>query len=209
MKNIIMMLMLLVPIAAGCRDTPPEPLGTREIVEYQGQELSMAARLPENSIAGPQEVDLDGYRLQVDGLVYSPQSYSYAEVLKKKSYTKLIILHCVEGWSATILWEGIKLADLIESAGPRPEVNTVIFHAADGYTTSLPINYIRDKDILLAYAANGLALPARLGYPFIVVAEDKLGYKWARWVTRIELSDDADYQGYWEQRGFSNQADVK
>jgi DMSO/TMAO reductase YedYZ molybdopterin-dependent catalytic subunit len=47
-----------------------------------------------------------------------------------------------------------------------------------------------------------------MGYPFIVVAEEKLGYKWARWVTRIELSEDPDYQGYWEQRGYDNTADI-
>jgi DMSO/TMAO reductase YedYZ molybdopterin-dependent catalytic subunit len=42
-----------------------------------------------------------------------------------------------------------------------------------------------------------------------VVAEDKFGYKWARWVTRIELTDDEDYEGYWESRGFSNDADIR
>jgi DMSO/TMAO reductase YedYZ molybdopterin-dependent catalytic subunit len=47
-----------------------------------------------------------------------------------------------------------------------------------------------------------------MGYPFIVVAEDKLGYKWARWVNRITLSSDAGYEGYWEQRNYSNSADV-
>jgi DMSO/TMAO reductase YedYZ molybdopterin-dependent catalytic subunit len=53
-----------------------------------------------------------------------------------------------------------------------------------------------------------LTLPDATGYPFIVVAEDKFGYKWARWVTHITLSDDPDYQGYWESRGYDNTADV-
>jgi len=42
----------------------------------------------------------------------------------------------------------------------------------------------------------------------LVVAEDKLGYKWARWVNEIELSDDENYKGYWEKRGYSNDAPV-
>ena len=46
------------------------------------------------------------------------------------------------------------------------------------------------------------------GYPFQVVAEDKLGYKWAKWVTGIEVSNDADYRGYWESRGYDNDAAV-
>jgi DMSO/TMAO reductase YedYZ molybdopterin-dependent catalytic subunit len=41
-----------------------------------------------------------------------------------------------------------------------------------------------------------------------VVAEEKLGYKWAKWVTRIEVSDDENFRGYWENRGYSNSADA-
>lgn len=78
----------------------------------------------------------------------------------------------------------------------------------DGYTTSLPLQTIRDKELILAYSANGLDLPPSMGYPFIVVAEDKLGYKWGRWVSSITLSDDADYRGFWENLGYSNEADV-
>jgi DMSO/TMAO reductase YedYZ molybdopterin-dependent catalytic subunit len=40
------------------------------------------------------------------------------------------------------------------------------------------------------------------------VAEDKWGYKWIKWITRIELSEDSNYKGYWEQRGFNNDGDV-
>jgi len=67
----------------------------------------------------------------------------------------------------------------------------------DGYTTSLPLQTVKDRDLILAYSANGLDLPQELGYPFIVVAEDKLGYKWARWVKIIELSDNKGYRGFW------------
>lgn len=86
--------------------------------------------------------------------------------------------------------------------------NTVIFHSADEYTTSLPLKTIADKNMILAYASNNIVPPASLGFPFIVVAEDKLGYKWARWVNEIELSDDPDYKGYWESTGYDNEADV-
>lgn len=61
---------------------------------------------------------------------------------------------------------------------------------------------------MLAYSANGETLPASMGFSFIVVAEDKLGYKWVRWVNEIELSSDKNYKGYWEKRGYSNDATV-
>ncbi len=86
---------------------------------------------------------------------------------------------------------------------PSPEANTVIFYAYDGYSTSLPLDYIEKNDILLAYEMNNVTLPEDRGYPFQLVAEDKWGYKWIKWVTKIELSNDPSYRGYWEQRGYS------
>jgi len=62
--------------------------------------------------------------------------------------------------------------------------------------------------MILAYKMNDVVLPVDRGFPFQLVAEDKLGYKWIKWVTRIEVSDDEDYEGYWEQRGFTNEADI-
>jgi DMSO/TMAO reductase YedYZ molybdopterin-dependent catalytic subunit len=118
-------------------------------------------------------------------------------------------LHCVEGWSVTILWEGLMVKDLVERAQALPEANTVIFHAYDGYTTSLPLDYIVDQDILMAHKMNDVVLPTQRGAPFQLVAESKLGYKWIKWITEIELSDDADYRGYWERRGYSNDADLR
>jgi DMSO/TMAO reductase YedYZ molybdopterin-dependent catalytic subunit len=51
-------------------------------------------------------------------------------------------------------------------------------------------------------------MPDERGFPFQVVAQSKFGYKWAKWIDRIELSSDTDFKGYWESRGYSNNADV-
>ena len=97
---------------------------------------------------------------------------------------------------------------LLQTAGIDNRTRVVIFHAYDGYTTSLPLDYLLDKDILIAYKMNGLTLPPERGYPFELVAESKLGYKWIKWITEIELSDDVDYTGFWESRGYPNTADI-
>jgi DMSO/TMAO reductase YedYZ molybdopterin-dependent catalytic subunit len=60
----------------------------------------------------------------------------------------------------------------------------------------------------LAYEMNEIPLPPERGFPFQLVAESKWGYKWIKWVTKIELSDDVNYKGYWESRGYSNNADL-
>lgn len=180
-----------------------------EVAEYQGIRLDPAVGPRDNSIKGIQKVDVNGYTLTVDGLVNTPAAYSLDEVKALPVNERMITLHCVEGWDATILWKGALLNDLMGKAGVKPEAVTVIFGSVDGYTTSLPLKTVQDKQLILAYGANGLDLPPQMGYPFIVVAQDKLGYKWARWVNRITLSDDPNYKGYWEQRGYSNDADVK
>jgi len=179
-----------------------------EIKEYEGKDLSSIADFRENSISGPQNVDIGTYKLEVNGLVDKPVSLTYDEVLKAQQYKKVVTLNCVEGWSVDILWEGVKVSDIIDHAGAQDGANTVIFYAVDGYTTSLPLDFIRENDILMAYKMNDVVLPPERGYPFELVAQDKLGYKWIKWINRIELSNDPDYHGYWESRGYSNDADV-
>ncbi len=184
-------------------------LNPAEVREYEGEDLSSVKDFRENSIKGPQYVDIENYQLEITGLVENPMSYSYDEVIEGyQNYKKAVTLYCVEGWDTTILWEGVLVSDLLAEAGPLPGAQVVIFHAYDGYTTSLPLDYIIDNDILMAYKMNEIVMPPERGFPFELVAESKWGYKWIKWVTAIELSDDVNYRGYWEDRGFSNTADL-
>ena len=185
-----------------------QALSQVEIRDYHGEKLSSVTDFRENSIKGPQKVNISSYRLEITGLVNTPVNLSYDEVTALPQYQKVITLHCVEGWDATVLWEGPEVTDLLRLAGPLPMANTVIFYAADGYSTSLPLEYVRDHHILLASKMNNVTLPVERGYPFQLVAENEWGYKWIRWVTRIELSDNPQYRGYWERRGYSNTGDI-
>jgi len=213
-----MILILVLFILYACTVNPEVDVHTEatlsrfrslEIQEYEGKLLDPAIGPRDNSITGIQEIDISKYQLIITGLVNNEVSLSYEDVLELTSYERLITLHCVEGWDATILWEGVLLSDLIDLGEAKSSANTVIFHAEDGYTTSLPYSVIKDRQLILAYKANGIDLPNEMGYPFIVVAENKLGYKWARWVTKIELSSDDSYKGYWEALGYDNDAEYE
>lgn len=184
-----------------------EKLADVQVTEYEGKDLSSIEDFRENSIKGPQYIDRDSYRLKIDGLVDQPQELTYDQVLDRKKYEKVVTLYCVEGWDATILWEGVLLKDLFEQAGIKEGATVVIFRAADGYSTSLQLDYILDNNIMLAYKMNAVELPPERGFPFQVVAESKWGYKWAKWITEIELSDDETFKGYWEERGYNNEGD--
>jgi len=187
--------------------TQVSPSSTAEITVYQGQKLSSINDFRENSIKGPQHIDINNYTLTIDGLVNNSKNFSYEDVLAHTSYKKVVTLNCVEGWSVTILWEGVRINDLLAETGIKQGARTIIFYAADGYSTSFPLSYITDNNIMLAYKMNNVTMPPERGYPFQLVAENKWGYKWIKWVTKIELSDQ-DYTGYWEQQGYSNSGDL-
>jgi|APSaa5957512622_1039677.scaffolds.fasta_scaffold00425_5 DMSO/TMAO reductase YedYZ molybdopterin-dependent catalytic subunit len=205
---VVVMIAFIYVVSFYSGGSDPIELDGVEVTEYEGKDLSSINDFRENSIKGPQYIDVDGYELKVGGLVEEEKMYNYDEVVGRQSYSKVVTLDCVEGWSVTILWEGIILRELLAEARPTADANTIIFHAEDGYSTSFPIDYIMERDLLLAYKMNGLALPPERGFPFQLVAEDKWGYKWIKWITEIEFSDDEDYEGFWEQRGYSDSGDL-
>jgi hypothetical protein len=188
---------------------PPPTLPPEEVREYEGQYLSSIADFRENSIKGPQNVPISTYRLTITGLVNITKEYTYDEVINGfQKYQKVVTIYCVEGWSAKILWEGFLLKDLFNETGINPQATVVIFKAYDGYSTALPLDYILDNNILIAYKMNNVTLPPERGSPFELIAESKYGYKWIKWITEIELSNSTDYLGYWESRGWPNDASV-
>jgi len=201
---------LVIPrIQSTLSSSGPIPLSPVEVRSYEGKDLSSISDFRENSIKGPQCVNISDYRLTITGLTNRTLTYSYDQILEKyPHYSKVVTLHCVEGWDVTILWEGVLVQDLLKDAGLDPRATTAIFKAHDGYTTSLPLEYLENRDIIMAYRMNNVTLPAERGFPFQLVAEDKWGYKWVKWIETIEITDNSNYQGYWEQRGYSSTADI-
>jgi len=197
-----------ISLFSGCVEQDIQLDGV-EIREYQGEKLSSINDFRENSIKGPQYINRTTYQLKITGLVETPKNYTYDEVLNNfQQYKKVVTLDCVEGWSVSILWEGVLVSDLIEESNADPFARILIFKAYDGYTTSLPVVYIKQNNILLAYKMNNVTIPPERGFPFQLVAESKWGYKWIKWVTEIEVSNNTQYKGYWESRGYSNIADI-
>jgi DMSO/TMAO reductase YedYZ molybdopterin-dependent catalytic subunit len=167
-----------------------------EVRNYEGQNLSSIAEVRENAIRGIQQINQTNYRLTIKGLVNTTLQLTYDEVVNNhQKYQKIVTLYCVDGWSAKILWEGILVKDLLKEAGFNSSAKVVIFYASDGYSTSLPLDYIVNNNILLA--------------PFELVAESQYGYKWIKWVTQIEVSNNENYKGYWESRGFPINATLR
>jgi DMSO/TMAO reductase YedYZ molybdopterin-dependent catalytic subunit len=198
-------------LAAGCStESAPAASSTpssAEVTEYNGQKLDPISSIRENSIHGTRHINADNYSLAIAGLVDNPKTYSYRDLTSLASYRKVVTLHCVEGWDATALWEGASVKSMLDTAGIKQGAKTVIFYAQDGDSTSFSIDDIRNQDFMLAYKINNIPLTEKHGYPARLVAAEKWGYKWLKWVTRIEISDK-EYKGYWESNGYSNNGDL-
>ena len=211
-KLVVLSLILLVISLLACAAPAPTtlPSGEIEATEFMGKKLTPLKDQRNNALAGTQTIDRATYHLTVNGLVNTPLSMTYEDLLALPQISKLMDLDCVEGWGFTAKWTGPTLKSIFEKAGLKPEGQNVIFSSDDvsGGYSSLLLNYIMDNDIILGLKINDLTLPAERGFPFQVVAESKYGYKWAKWVTSIELSSDLNFKGYWESYGYSNNADV-
>lgn len=178
-----------------------------EATEFQGVQLTPMSQQGNDAINGTQYLDRSTYKLQVTGLVENELNLSYDELLNLPAYSEVAYMPCVEGWGFTAKWTGFRLADLLDRAKLKPDATYVVFHSSDGYSTGLPINYLRSNQILMAYGINDVTLPPERGFPFQLVAKSKYGYKWAKWITSIEVVNK-EVEGYWESKGYSNTADV-
>jgi DMSO/TMAO reductase YedYZ molybdopterin-dependent catalytic subunit len=175
-----------------------------------GKQLTPISQQRNNALSGTQVINNETYQLVVDGLVDNALSLNYTDLLAYPQVSKLTDLDCVEGWGFTAKWTGPTIDSIFADAKVKPEARIAIFYTADaseGYT-SLDLSYIQEKNIIIALKDNDITLPPNRGFPFQVIAEGKYGYKWAKWVTRIELSADTSFRGYWESRGYSNDANI-
>ena len=166
----------------------------RAIGIFRQVELTPPGKIFTLSFWGDPHLDSEQFNLTVEDHVARSLSISFGAL---KTYP-------VVDRQITMMMRGVPLAALLESAEPRPDADPAIFHRADGYFTTHPLADLIEADALLAYEINGQEAPVH-GFPLRLVAPKKYGYKWAKWVVRIELASGSPL-GYWEQRGLPNRA---
>ncbi len=157
------------------------------------------------------------YRLTVTGLVETPQSLSMTELTALPSRTQITRHDCVEGWSCIAKWQGVPLGAVLTMAKPKLTARYAVFHCFDAIERSLSgeVFYYESIDLIdafhpqtiLAYAMNGAPLPVANGAPLRLRVERQLGYKMAKYVHTIELTDNLASLGlgkgsYWADRGY-------
>jgi DMSO/TMAO reductase YedYZ molybdopterin-dependent catalytic subunit len=157
------------------------------------------------------------YRLTVTGLVETPQSLSLADLTALPSRTQITRHDCVEGWSCIAKWQGVPLGYVLTMAKPKLSARYAVFHCFDAIEHGLSgeVFYYESIDLIdafhpqtiLAHAMNGAPLPVANGAPLRLRVERQLGYKMAKYVHTIELTDSLAGLGfgkgsYWADRGY-------
>ena len=162
------------------------------------------------------------WRLAIDGMVARPLSLSVAELRGLPSHTQITRHDCVEGWSAIGQWIGVPLGLLLKAAAVLPGAKYAVFYCADNlegepakggeqapgqYYESIDMDDAFHPQTLIAYAMNGRPLDVPHGAPLRLRVERQLGYKSAKYLQRIRLTDsllgiNGGHGGYWEDRGY-------
>ncbi|MFD7989642.1 molybdopterin-dependent oxidoreductase [Kitasatospora indigofera] len=128
-----------------------------------------------------------GWRLTVHGP--RPYELTMDDLLAMPQYEAELPIACVEGWSASARWGGVRVADLLARAGAPPSARLrVTSLEADGpyRVTEMPAAHARDPLTLLALRVNGETLLPDHGHPARIIAPNRPGVLQTKWVTRLE-----------------------
>lgn len=158
----------------------------------------------------PGPLPRETWEVAIEGLVERPLRLSYAEILARPAQHVFARLTSVSGWTVGGVWDGVRLADLLDEAGVLlPDARYVKFTSYRGvYTTAIPLEVARLERTLLAYGFEGEPLEEDYGGPVRILCPYLWGYKSAKSVVRIELLD-RPAPGYWEVRGYPDDAQIK
>jgi DMSO/TMAO reductase YedYZ molybdopterin-dependent catalytic subunit len=138
----------------------------------------------------PQDYDINTYRLVVEGLVESPLSLSYEDLLSRPQASELVLLICRGVFSDNAVWTGTPLKPILEEAGISSRASHVRFVAGDEYTQTMPLEEALAGGVFLAYEVNGEPLPPEHGYPIRLVVRHQYGSRWVKWLERIEILEE-------------------
>ncbi len=151
--------------------------------------------------------DVRTFRLRVHGLCKTPYELDYAALLKLPQVQKEGDVPCVTGWALLGgLWKGVQITTLAEKAGISGDVRFVIFEAANGFTSNVPLKEATADNTMVTYRLNGKPLSLEHGAPVRALVPDLYFWKSAKWLTGIKFVKN-DEPGYWEVRGYNNHAD--
>jgi len=138
----------------------------------------------------PPPVDIQRWRLVIEGLVERPLELTYAQLESLPHNQATATLDCTGGWYSTQAWQGIRVARLLDRAGVKADARSVTFEAVSGYGRRFSVEQARS--CVLATQVAGQPLSHAHGFPLRLVAVDHRGFDWVKWVSRIRVNESSE-----------------
>jgi DMSO/TMAO reductase YedYZ molybdopterin-dependent catalytic subunit len=162
-------------------------------------------------------VDVDAWRLRVDGDVRHPVSLTFDDLAAMNLIERDITLTCVSNevggrYVGGARWLGVRLVDVLDRAGvDATAADQILSTDVDGMTISTPLAIAADgRDSLIAIGMNGEPLPRAHGFPARLIVPGIYGFVGAtKWITRMTLTTYAEQDAYWTRRGWATDAPIK
>ncbi|GAB7013937.1 hypothetical protein JCM18549_22080 [Halolamina salina] len=171
------------------RDTGSKPTGELYDTETEGGSFPVTSWVADD----PEPIDRAEWTLTVAGLDGDGGEMAYGDLLAAAGDERRATLDCTSGWYTIQNWEGVRVGDLLDEAGVdtgTEEARWVRFVSVTGYRWSLPVAEAREA--LLSTAIDGSRLAHGHGGPARLVAPERRGFQWVKWVERVELRRDPD-----------------
>lgn len=159
---------------------------------------------------GQPQVDVDSFRLKVTGLVENEREYSLADLQRKSQVSIDAGFECggnrgpglFQGLIGNANWRGVRLNDILDECGIKPEGEEVVFFGADvgteliretdveqSFARALSVEDARRDVNMLALEMNGEALPLFHGKPLRLLIPGYYGVANVKWLTQIHVQD--------------------
>jgi DMSO/TMAO reductase YedYZ molybdopterin-dependent catalytic subunit len=147
-------------------------------------------------------VDGTSWKLELAGMIDDKRPWT-AEQLDQLPQQELIIRHiCVEGWDYIGQWSGVNLRAFLQRVGADITAKYVYFHCADNYTESIDMATALHPQTILASRYAGQIITDPFGYPLRLRTSTKLGYKNAKWIMAMEVTNHFT-ETFWSKQGFN------
>jgi len=171
---------------------------------FSDAELTPFNRFPINDYdVDDPGVDLEHWRLTVAGAVEKPGDYTLAQIQALPKVTQNTRHICVEGWDVIGSFAGVRFSDLLKMIGADPRSRFVAVKCADDYYESLDMATALHPQTLLCYEMYGQPLTREHGAPLRLTIPTKIGYKQAKYLTELKVTNVLEQVGYWEDQGYS------
>jgi len=149
------------------------------------------------------EVELDNWTLTVSGAVQKPGDYKLTAIQRLPKVARNTRKVCVEGWDVIGRFGGARLPDFLNMIGADTSARYVYVECADDYYESIDMATALHPQSMLCYEMYDRPLTREHGAPLRLTIPTKIGYKQAKYLTDLKVTNVLQKVGYWEDQGYS------